>query len=80
MKGYGYLVSILSVLLLAVPSLKGAKDSPIMAACLVLGMAASIVGMGIRWVADLKQKAKVSEARSAARGSQSQAQEQRQAA
>ena len=63
LKGYGYLVSILSVFLLAVPALNSAKESPIMAACLILGMATSICGMGIRWLADLKQKAKLREVR-----------------
>ena len=63
LKGYGYLVSIVSVFLLAVPALKSAKESPLMAACLILGMVASIIGMGIRWLADLKQKSKIREVR-----------------
>jgi hypothetical protein len=67
LKGYGYLVSIASVFLLAVPSLKGAKDSPLMAICLALGMIASIVGMGFRWLADVKQKARIREVRQEAR-------------
>jgi hypothetical protein len=68
LKGYGYLVSIVSVFMLAVPALKSAHESMTMAVCLVLGMLASIVGMGIRWLADLKQKSKLREVRREARG------------
>jgi hypothetical protein len=67
LKGYGYLVSIVSVFLLAVPALKSAQESSLMAICLILGMIASIIGMGIRWLADLKQKSKIREVRREAR-------------
>ena len=49
LKGGGYLSSTLSVLLLAVPSLKAASESALMAVCLAVGMALSIAGMGLRW-------------------------------
>jgi hypothetical protein len=68
LKGYGYLVSIVSVFLLAVPALKSAQESTVMAICLVLGMTASITGMGLRWVSHLKQQSKLREVREEARG------------
>jgi hypothetical protein len=67
LKGYGYLVSIVSVFLLAVPALKSASEDRIMAICLVLGMIASITGMGIRWIAHLRQQSKIREVRREAR-------------
>jgi len=48
-KGGGYLTSTLSVLLLAVPALKSAAESTLMAVCLGLGVFLSISGMGLRW-------------------------------
>ena len=68
LKGYGYLVSIVSVFLLAVPALKSAQESSVMAICLVVGMISSIIGMGIRWLADLRQKAKIRQVRREAEG------------
>jgi hypothetical protein len=67
LKGYGYLVSIVSVFLLAVPGLKSAQENGLMALCLVLGMASSITGMGLRWLSHLKQQAKLREVRQEAR-------------
>lgn len=49
-KRSGYLVSTLSVILLAIVSFKGAKDDPALLALLILGAIASVVGMGMRWV------------------------------
>ena len=48
-KTTGYLVSTISVILLGVVAWKGAKDNPVLLACLVAGMAASIIGMLLRW-------------------------------
>jgi drug/metabolite transporter (DMT)-like permease len=48
-KGAGYLISSASVILLAVPGLKAAMESPLYALCLGLGAAASIGGMMLRW-------------------------------
>lgn len=63
MKGYGYLVSILSVLLLMIPPLKSAKEDPLILACLVAGAALSILGMYLRWLADRKTQRRISRAR-----------------
>lgn len=50
MKGAGYLVSSVSVLLLAVSPLKTAMDDPILLACIAGGVALSILGMVLRYV------------------------------
>jgi len=63
LKGHGYLVSIVSVLLLAIPAFKGAKDSSVMLACLLAGAAFSIAGMGLRWIADRKTQRRIDEAK-----------------
>ena len=49
-KGLGYLVSAISVALLGIVSWKSASEQPLLFACLLLGMAASIAGMGLRWI------------------------------
>jgi hypothetical protein len=49
LKGEGYLVSSASVVLLAIPGWKSAQEDPLLMACLLLGMAASIGGMAFRW-------------------------------
>jgi hypothetical protein len=48
-KGAGYLVSSLSVLLLAIPGLKAAMENPWFGVCLAVGVIASIGGMMLRW-------------------------------
>jgi hypothetical protein len=48
-KGAGYLVSTISVILLAIVALKGAKGDPLLMACLIAGALTSITGMGLRW-------------------------------
>ena len=68
MKGYGYQVSTGSVFLLAVPGIKSAQENALMAACLVLGMIASIAGMGIRYLSHRKDKSQINEIRREARG------------
>ena len=59
LKGAGYLVSTVSVLLLGVVSWKSASEQPLLFACLLLGMSASVCGMGLRWISHrLEQKEK----------------------
>jgi hypothetical protein len=48
-KGFGYLVSTLSVLLLGAGAFKGASQEPFLLLCLIAGMATSIVGMWLRY-------------------------------
>lgn len=60
-KGAGYLVSTVSVILLATVSWKGASQNPVLSACLLAGAATSIIGMCLRWasyVIEKRQKAK----------------------
>lgn len=49
LKGLGYLTSTLSVVLLGITSWKAASEHPLLLACLIAGMAASILGMALRW-------------------------------
>lgn len=49
MKGFGYLVSTISVLLLGAAAYKGASEEPLLLLCLVAGMATSIAGMWLRY-------------------------------
>ena len=49
LKGGGYLVSAVSVVLLAIPACKSASDEPLMLTALLLGATLSIVGMALRW-------------------------------
>ena len=49
-KGLGYLVSTLSVFLLAAGSFKTASQEPLLLTCLIAGMATSICGLGLRYL------------------------------
>ena len=53
LKGLGYLVSTASVLLLGIVAWKGAREEPLLFACLLAGMAASVAGMALRWLSHL---------------------------
>ena len=60
-KGLGYLVSTLSVILLGIVSWKSASEQPLLFVCLILGMLASVAGMSLRWIShrlEQKQKAR----------------------
>lgn len=59
LKGNGYLISILSVLLLALPPLKSAKGDPLVLGCIAVGALLSIAGMALRWVADRKTQHRI---------------------
>lgn len=50
LKGIGYLISTVSVTLLAIVSWSSASQSPLLIACLLGGAATSIVGMVCRWL------------------------------
>jgi hypothetical protein len=49
-KGTGYLISCVSVLLLAIPATKSAKEDPLLLLCLLGGAALSMLGMLVRWL------------------------------
>jgi hypothetical protein len=48
-KGFGYLISVVSVLLLGAGAFKSASQEPLLLFCLLAGMATSIVGMALRY-------------------------------
>ena len=66
-KAIGYLTSIVSVLFLGAAA--WAKDNPPAwyHPVLVIGMATSIIGMGFRYLAHLRQKRQIREAKAEAR-------------
>jgi len=49
LKSLGYLISVVSVLMLGAVSWKSASEHPLMLACLIGGMTTSIIGMALRW-------------------------------
>lgn len=58
-KTTGYLVSTVSVILLAVASWPKAQEDPVFMTCLICGAVASVVGMFCRWLSysiEKKQK------------------------
>jgi hypothetical protein len=59
LKGHGYLISILSVFLLAYPPLKSAKSDPVVLSCIAVGAILSILGMALRWIADRKTQHRI---------------------
>jgi hypothetical protein len=67
LKGFGYLVSTLSVILLGIVAWKSASEQPLLFACLILGMLASVTGMALRWISHrIEQKQKAEDERAAA--------------
>jgi hypothetical protein len=72
-KGLGYLVSTISVVLLGIVAWKGASEQPLLLVCLIAGMAASVIGMALRWIShriDRKEKERI-EAKAESGGSTS---------
>jgi hypothetical protein len=70
LKGLGYLVSTLSVILLGIVSWQAARDEPLLFACLIAGLFASVAGMGLRWLSHRlgeKEKAAIEAKADAAR-------------
>jgi uncharacterized membrane protein YhhN len=59
LKGLGYLISIASVVLLGVVAWPKPDEPQWKAIIVVLGMLASVVGMGLRFLSHRKEKAKV---------------------
>lgn len=50
LKTFGYLISTVSVVLLAIVSWPKAKESPLLIACLIGGAVTSMIGMFCRWL------------------------------
>lgn len=55
-KTSGYVISTVSVILLAIVAWKGAKDDPTLTILLILGALTSIAGMLCRWIAFLRDE------------------------
>jgi hypothetical protein len=56
MRGLGYLISIVSVLLIGIVAWPKPEDPDWHRLALVLGMGLSIAGMGLRWLTSRQQK------------------------
>lgn len=65
--GVGYLVSIVSVFFLGAVAWPGPEDPAWHLPALVVGMAASVLGMGFRFVAHRQQQAQIRKAEAEAR-------------
>jgi hypothetical protein len=50
LKTLGYLISSVSVTLLGIVAWSGASEHPALMGALILGMAASVLGMLLRWL------------------------------
>lgn len=56
MKSIGYVISILSVLLLGLAAWQGVADNETLRLCLIGGMIASVIGMLLRWISHLQDQ------------------------
>ena len=56
LKGAGYLVSALSVILLGAVSWHATRGQPWMRGMLIAGMATSVVGMVLRWISHRREQ------------------------
>jgi hypothetical protein len=66
MKGLGYLISTVSVMLLGIVAWPKAGDPSWQAAVVIAGMSASIIGMFLRFLAHRKEQAAIAFAQSEA--------------
>ena len=57
LKGLGYLVSIISVILLGIVSWSSASEHPVMLICLIAGLSTSVLGMILRWISHRREQA-----------------------
>ena len=57
MRGFGYLISIVSVFMLGIVAMPGPGEPAWHLPVALGGMVASIGGMGLRWLASRKQRA-----------------------
>lgn len=67
LKGLGYFISTISVLLLGVVAWPGPGEPRWKAIVLAAGMAASILGMGVRWLSHRKDRKDIERAEAEAR-------------
>lgn len=71
LKTIGYMISVLSVLLLGMAAWQTAADNEFLRLCLLGGMAASIVGMLLRWTSHLMDQREKDRLAKQSRGSAS---------
>ena len=62
LKGAGYLVSTISVILLGIVAWDGTKGEIVLRTCLTLGMITAIAGMALRWTSHRRDQRKDGEA------------------
>jgi hypothetical protein len=67
LKGLGYFISTISVLLLGIVAWPRSGEAEWLAVVVVLGMAASILGMGVRWLSHRKDRKDIERAEADAR-------------
>jgi hypothetical protein len=67
-KAAGYLVSIVSVFLIGAVAWPGPQDPSWAKGVLIAGMATSIIGMGLRYVAHLKEQKEIRKAKASNQG------------
>ena len=67
LKGLGYFISTISVLLLGAVAWPGPAEPQWKAMALAAGMAASILGMGVRWLSHRKDRKDIAKADAHAR-------------
>ncbi|HKP79931.1 MAG TPA: hypothetical protein VJU34_12485 [Phenylobacterium sp.] len=56
LKTLGYVISTVSVVLLALPAWKSAAEHPLLLLALMMGMATSMAGMFLRWLAHRRER------------------------
>ncbi len=56
LKGIGYLISTVSVVLLGIVSRDATRDKPLMRILLIAGMATSVIGMVVRMTSHIRDK------------------------
>ena len=56
MQGLGYIISIFSVVLLAIAAWETASRDPLLQLCLIGGVATSILGMALRYAAHRRDR------------------------
>ena len=66
-KGLGYIVSIVSVFLIGAVAWPKPQEADWMRLALIAGMATSIMGMGLRYIAHRKEQRKIKQAQRDAR-------------
>lgn len=59
MRGFGYLISVISVIMLGIVALPKPGEPDWQLPVVLGGMAASIAGMLLRWLASRKQRAEI---------------------